>query len=70
MSWIKVDTGLRTHEKIWDLADELDTDVPSALGYMICLWSWALEKNADEQGFIVKNPKTIARASQYTGNPN
>ena len=70
MSWIKIDTGLRTHEKIWDLADELDTDVPTALGHMICLWSWALEKNADEQGFIVKNPKTIARASQYTGNAN
>ena len=26
MSWIKIDTGLRSHEKIWDLADELNID--------------------------------------------
>lgn len=68
MSWIKIDTGLRSHEKIWDLADELSVDVPTALGYMVCLWSWALEKNADESGFIKDNPKRIARASQYPGN--
>tara|TARA_R100000655_G_scaffold10310_1_gene24901 strand:+ start:852 stop:1319 length:468 start_codon:yes stop_codon:yes gene_type:complete len=70
MSWLKIDTGLRTHEKIWFLADELDVDVPTALGHMICLWSWGLEKNADQQGFINKNPKVIARASQYEGNAN
>ena len=70
MSWIKIDTGLRSHEKIWDLADELNIDVPTALGHMVCLWSWALEKNADAEGFIAKNPKRIARASNYQGNPN
>ena len=23
--WLKIDSSLRTHEKVWDLADELNT---------------------------------------------
>ena len=67
--WLKIDTGLRSHEKIWDMADELNIDPSQALGHMICLWSWALEKNSDEQGFITNKPSRIARAAEFTGNP-
>ena len=67
--WLKIDSSLRTHEKVWDLADELNTDVPTALGHLVCLWSWALEKNSDEHGFITNKPNRIARAAEYTGSP-
>lgn len=66
MAWIKVDQSITSHRKIWEMADELNIEVCSAIGLMISLWSWSLD-NAPQGSLKNLSYKTIARGAGYSG---
>lgn len=43
MAWIPVDQSLGNHRKTRQLARELGVDIPTAIGYLILFWTWALD---------------------------
>ena len=41
MAWIKVEQTLVNHNKVLDVADDLEIEVTQATGMMILIWLWA-----------------------------
>jgi 5-methylcytosine-specific restriction endonuclease McrA len=67
MAWIEVHQSLPTHRKTLAAADALDMPPPHLLGHMVCLWLWAIDNAPD--GVLGVSPRTIARAAQWSGDP-
>jgi hypothetical protein len=69
MAWIQTHQSLVSHRKTLTLADELGTSVPSAIGHLVCLWTWALD-NAASGDLSTVRPKTIASAALWRRRPD
>ena len=66
MAWIESHQSLKEHPKTLRLAELLDVEVPSAIGYLHCFWWWCLDYA--ETGDLSKfTARTIARGSLWTG---
>ena len=69
MAWIKVEQTLVNHNKVLDVADDLQIGVPQATGMMILLWLWALD-NAPDGSLDKVRPRSLATAAQWDGDPD
>lgn len=69
MPWIQIDDTLPTHDKIYDLSDELNIDIPQAVGYMVMFWLW-VAKNATDGNITQYKPRAIADAVLWRKKPN
>ena len=68
VEWIRVDTGISQHDKIYNLADILEIPDAHAVGLMVCLWTWAA--GAAHDGDITNFPvRAIAKAAGWTKKP-
>ena len=47
MAWLPVDQSLGHHRKTRQLARALGVERPTAVGYLVFLWSWALDNAPD-----------------------
>jgi len=67
--WIPSQVGLRDHPKTRRLARMLDAEPPHVIGYLHCLWYWALDyaPDGDIEDF---EPEDIADAAGWTGDPD
>ena len=67
--WIPSQVGLRDHPKTRRLARMLDAEPPHVIGYLHCLWYWALNyaPDGDIEDF---EPEDIADAAGWTGDPD
>lgn len=68
MAWLQIDQTLRDHHKICDAADTLGISPTLMTGMMILFWLWALD-NAPTGDVTRISNGTIARAAQWTGDP-
>lgn len=69
MAWIKVEQTLVNHNKVLDVAGDLEIGVPQATGMMILLWLWALD-NAPDGSLEKVRPRSLAIAAQWDGDPD
>ena len=69
MAWIKVEQTLVNHNKVLDVADDLEIEVTQATGMMILIWLWALD-NAPDGSLKNVRPRSLATAAQWTGDPD
>lgn len=69
MAWIKIDQTLRDHRKICDAADALEISPTLMTGMMVLFWLWALDNAPSGDVSSISN-STIARAAQWTGDPD
>lgn len=68
MAWLPVDQSLGHHRKTRQLARALGVERPTAIGYLILLWSWALD-NAPG-GVLTGIPaEDLADAAARNGDP-
>lgn len=63
--WIKVDQKLIDHQKTFNLAEILDLEEVQVIGYLVALWSWALDHHPT--GVLPQNDRIIARACRWSG---
>ena len=68
MGWIRIDTTLPSHNKIYDLSDLLKISIPQASGHMVILWLWA-SVNAPDGDLTRYKPRAIADAAKWTKSP-
>lgn len=69
MAWIKVEQTLVNHNKVLDVADDLEIEVTQATGMMILIWLWALD-NAPDGSLKNVRPRSLATAAQWKGDPD
>lgn len=69
MAWIETHQALVTHRKTLALADELGVSVPTAVGHLICLWTWALD-NAPDGNLAGVRSKSLATAGYWRKRPD
>ena len=69
MAWVKVEQSLRDHRKLYALVDILNIESALALGLLVSLWLWAVD-NAPTGSLAGISTRTIARAAQWTGDPD
>jgi hypothetical protein len=67
MDWIRVDIGLPTHPKSFDLGEILGEQ--RAWARMVCLWAWA-KSNALDGRIGGRDPtRVVESAAGWTGRP-
>ena len=67
MAWIEVHQSLRGHKKLSKLCELLNIKCEAhAVGYLVCLWMWALD-NAPDGNLEGISDKIIINASSYNG---
>lgn len=69
MTWIKIDTALPAHRKVFALGDELRLSNPTVVGHLVALWGWALD-NAPTGVITGIRPRALAAAAQFDGDPD
>lgn len=67
MAWIKVCQRLIDHEKTFNLAESLDLEEVQVVGYLVALWTWALDHHPT--GVLPQNDRIIAKACRWNGPP-
>ncbi|MDR2044876.1 MAG: hypothetical protein LBQ15_11060 [Clostridium sp.] len=68
MPWIQIDTGIKEHDKIYNLADALKITNAHAVGLMVCFWTWAVVAAPD--GDITNfPPRALASAAGWEKKP-
>jgi hypothetical protein len=69
MAWIESHQELANHPKVYRLADTLNVEVPTVIGYLHLWWWWcmAYADDGDLKGFT---DGEIARAAQWSGDPS
>lgn len=63
--WIQVDSGIKEHDKIYNLADRLNIPNAYAVGLMTCLWAWASTACPDDGDVTNFPPRAIAQAAGW-----
>ena len=63
--WIQVDSGIKEHDKIYNLADRLNIPNAYAVGLMTCLWAWASTACPDDGDVSNFPPRAIAQAAGW-----
>lgn len=64
MGWVRVDTTLPTHDKIYNMSDALNITIPQAVGHIVMLWLWA-SINAPDGDISKYKPRAIADAARW-----
>ena len=68
MAWIELHQSLFTHRKTMQAAETLDLPEVYVVAHLAALWTWALDNAPD--GVLPRSPRIIAKAAQWTGEPN
>lgn len=66
MAWIELHTSLRNHPKVIMLSLEMEQSKVQVIGYLICLWTWALEY-AEDGDLSRYSPELIESACEWKG---
>ncbi len=64
-TWIQVDSGIKEHDKIYNLADKLHIPNAYAVGLMTCLWAWVSTTCPDDGDVTNFPPRAIAVAAGW-----
>ena len=68
MAWIELHQSLFTHRKTMQAAETLDLPEVYVVAHLAALWTWALDNAPD--GVLPRSPRIVAKAAQWTGEPN
>lgn len=68
MTWIKLHQSLFDHKKMFIFEEELGECIPLCAGLLGILWNWCVINAPD--ALLDKNPRRIARAARWDGEPN
>lgn len=73
MAWLEIHQSLPMHHKTIQCATLLEIPVPQVVGHLVSLWLWALDNTNDGTVKAIDRrlaDATIARASQWAGDPD
>ena len=68
MAWLQIHQTLKDHRKLLKSADLLNIEPPHMMGILVSLWLWAID-NAPDGKLEEISPRIIARAAQWSGDP-